>query len=254
MLVNVNSRVNAAVSMFGFYALNYAKSNSDGLGTFPANPYDWTGEYGRASTDVRNRFTVGGSLNTRWNFLLSPLFVYQSGAPFNITTGTDQFGTTLFNARPGIAAGPNTHGVIQTPNGWLNPNPAPGEPILSRNEGRGPGQITMNVRLAKTWGFGPETGTGRAGDSNVLPGGVGPPEGGSRSIFGNSTSSHRYGLTLSLTARNALNHLNPGAITGNISSPLFGQANSLNSGPSGPGVFSENANNRRLEWQLRLAF
>jgi hypothetical protein len=254
IFVNINSRINKAASLFGFYSLNYAMSNTDGLGTFPANPYNWAGEYGRASTDIRNRFTFGGSLNMRWNLLVSPLLIVQSGAPFNITTGSDLYGTTLFNARPGIATNPNTPGAIQTVYGLLDPNPTPGEQILPRNDGRGPGQITMNVRFAKTWGFGPEKGTGRAGASGALPAGTGPPEGGSRSIFGNSSSSRRYDLTLSLTARNLLNHLNPGAITGNITSPLFGQANSLNSGPAGPGVFSENANNRRLEWQLRLAF
>jgi hypothetical protein len=254
IFVNINSRINKAASLFGFYSLNYAMSNTDGLGTLPANPYNWAGEYGRASTDIRNRFTFGGSLNMRWNLLVSPLLIVQSGAPFNITTGSDLYGTTLFNARPGIATNPNTPGAIQTVYGLLDPNPTPGEQILPRNDGRGPGQITMNVRFAKTWGFGPEKGTGRAGASGALPAGTGPPEGGSRSIFGNSSSSRRYDLTLSLTARNLLNHLNPGAITGNITSPLFGQANSLNSGPAGPGVFSENANNRRLEWQLRLAF
>ena len=254
IFVNVNSRINAATSLFGFYSLNYAMSNTDGLGTFPANPYNWAGEYGRAATDIRNRFTFGGSLNTRWNVLLSPLLIIQSGAPFNITTGSDLYGTTLFNARPGIATNPNTPGAIQTVYGLLDPNPTPGEAILPRNDGRGPGQITMNVRLAKTWGFGPEKGSGRPGVSGGLPTATGPPDGGSRSIFGNSSSSRRYDLTLSLTARNLLNHLNPGPITGNITSPLFGQANTLNSGPVGPGVFSENANNRRLEWQLRLAF
>ncbi len=254
MFVNVNSRINAAASLFGFYALTHAMSNSDGLTTFPANPYNWAGEYGRASTDIRNRFTLGGTLNTRWNILLSPLLIIQSGIPFNITTGSDLYGTTLFTARPGIATSPNTPGAVPTVYGLLDPNPTAGEPILPRNDGRGPGQITMNVRLAKTWGFGPEKGTGRAGDSGLSPGGVGPPEGGSRSIFGNASTGHRYNLTLSLTARNLLNHLNPGVITGNITSPLFGQANTLNSGPSGPGVFSENANNRRMEWQLRLAF
>ena len=38
IFVNVNSRINAAASLFGFYVLNHAMSNTDGLGTFPANP------------------------------------------------------------------------------------------------------------------------------------------------------------------------------------------------------------------------
>jgi hypothetical protein len=52
--------------------------------------------------------------------------------------------------------------------------------------------------------------------------------------------------------RNITNHNNPGPITGNIASPLFGQANQ----PAGAGfgVFSEMANNRRFELQMRLTF
>jgi len=52
--------------------------------------------------------------------------------------------------------------------------------------------------------------------------------------------------------RNVLNHNNPGAIIGNIASPLFGRANQ----PAGSStaLFSESANNRRLELQTRLTF
>ena len=44
-----------------------ARSNSDGLNTFRSNPFSDAGEYGPASTDIRNRFTFGGTINTRWN-------------------------------------------------------------------------------------------------------------------------------------------------------------------------------------------
>jgi hypothetical protein len=56
-----------------------------------------------------------------------------------------------------------------------------------------------------------------------------------------------------LSIRNLLNHTNPGPIIGNITSPLFGQANQMAGNQNGEG-FSENANNRRLELQMRLAF
>jgi hypothetical protein len=58
-------------------------------------------------------------------------------------------------------------------------------------------------------------------------------------------------LTLSVSARNLLNHLNPGPIIGNINSPLFGQSNQLG---GGFGAYSDGANNRRLEFQARFAF
>jgi hypothetical protein len=83
--MNVNAKVSKAVSIFSLYALNRAKSDSDDLGTFPANPWNFSGEYGPASTDVRHRATIGGSISTIWNIRLSPFLIVQSGAPFNIT-------------------------------------------------------------------------------------------------------------------------------------------------------------------------
>jgi hypothetical protein len=55
-----------------------------------------------------------------------------------------------------------------------------------------------------------------------------------------------------MSVRNVLNHTNPGPIIGNITSPLFGQANQQVG--SGGGGFSEAANNRRLELQMRFNF
>lgn len=64
------------------------------------NPYNYAGEYGAASTDVRHRELFGGTVNLRWNIRLNPLFTAQTGMPFNITTGEDNYNTTLFTARP----------------------------------------------------------------------------------------------------------------------------------------------------------
>jgi hypothetical protein len=58
-----------------------------------------------------------------------------------------------------------------------------------------------------------------------------------------------------MSIRNVLNHTNPGPIIGNITSPLFGQANqSAGSSTLGGTGFSEAANNRRLELQTRFTF
>ena len=77
--------------------------------------------------------------------------------------------------------------------------------------------------------------------------GGGPP-GGTSALSG----SRRYNLSISMSIRSLFNHTNPGPIIGNITSPLFGQANQ----PAGGGgfIFSEAANNRRLELQMRLTF
>jgi hypothetical protein len=252
-VTNVNSKLNSQISVFSYYALNRARSNSDGLSTFPANPHSFAGEYGPAATDVRHRFVLGGSINTKWNVRFSPYVILQSGIPFDITTGSDLYGTTLFNARPGITTDPNKPGVIQTKYGLLDPNPSPGESIVPRNFGRGPGQFTMNLRVAKTIGLGPRKAEKHV-DTARLATGVNPTApGGMRGVFTAPGSDRRYNLTIGMSARNILNHNNPGPIIGNITSPLFGQANQLAGAPNGEG-FSENASNRRLELQIRLSF
>ncbi len=230
LAVNVNAKVRRNISLAGSYTWNHARSNTDGLGTYPANPYDYAGEYGPAANDIRHTLNASGTIDTRWNIRLSPLINIQSGAPFNITTGSDLYGTTLFNARPGIATDASKPGLIPTPYGLLDPNPVSGESILPRNYGRGPAQVSVNLRVAKTVAFGPE----QAGSSG-------------------SSTTRRYNLSISLSVRNLLNHTNPGPIIGNVTSPLFGLANQM-AGGLGGGGFSENANNRRLELQSRFTF
>jgi hypothetical protein len=76
-------------------------------------------------------------------------------------------------------------------------------------------------------------------------------------IFSNPSTTRRYNLIVSISARNLLNHDNAGPIIGNITSPLFGQANQMAGGGGSFGNsinFSENANQRRLELQLRFTF
>jgi hypothetical protein len=278
LITNVNARLNSNVSLFGFYMWNHAMSNTDGLSTYPANPYNYSGEYGPAATDVHHRVFVGGSVNTKWNVRLSPFMVVQSGPPFDITVGRDVYGDTLFNGRPGFATDPNKAGVIATPYGLLDPNPTPDEKLVPRNFGRGPGSISLNLRLSKTFGFGPSRegsagnasgggpggGGGRRGPGGGNPYGGGGGGGGMGGMFGAPTTSHRYNLIISASARNLLNHNNPGPIIGNITSPLFGLANQPQSGFGGGGGggggggfgggFSENANNRRIELQMRFTF
>ena len=256
LITYVNSKVNRDISLSGSYVLNRALSNTDGIGTFPAKPYDFSGEYGPAATDVRHRFTLTGSINTKWNVRFSPFVVVESGAPFDITVGRDLYGTTLFNGRPGIAQDPSKPDLIQTPYGLLDPNPTLNEKTLSRNFGRGPGALTVNLRIAKVIEFG---GEGSAAPSSG-PGGGGPDRRGTPGVFTPGTpqstpapsAGRHYNLSIAMSVRNLLNHTNPGPIIGNITSPLFGQANQ----PAGSGGFgfSESANNRRLELMMRFTF
>ena len=242
--------------MFGFYMFNCAHSNTDGIGTVPANPYSSSGEYGPASTDMRHRVTMGGSINLKWSIRISPFVVAQSGAPFDITAGNDLFGTTLFNGRPGIAADPSKLGLIQTSYGLLDPNPTAGERLYRATSDAGLGSITMNIRVAKVIGFGKERGAsgGNASSAgatgNPMQAATGRGLGG---LIGAPTTSHRFNVSIGLSIRNLLNHTNPGPIIGNITSPYFGFANQIAGAQNGEG-FYETANNRRLESQIKFTF
>jgi hypothetical protein len=73
-------------------------------------------------------------------------------------------------------------------------------------------------------------------------------------MFSSPPSNRRYTLTIGASIRNLTNHNNPGPVIGNITSPLFGQSNQPAGNSGGGGGFSESANNRRIEFQMRFNF
>jgi len=112
----------------------------------------------------------------------------------------------------------------------------------------------MNLRVGKTFGFGAEK-RAKLADSgpNIDATKINTSGSGMRGLFSAPSSDRRYGLTLSLSARNLTNHLNQGPIIGMITSPLFGRSNQIAGTPNGEGFF-ETASNRRLELQIKFAF
>jgi hypothetical protein len=157
--IGFNNRFNRTISFSAHYSLSKTQNDTDGGGQFPVNSYDFTGEYGRAGFDVRHRFNFFGSINLPWQVSLNPLITYSSGRPFNITTGQDTNLDRLFTERPSFAPesvdcdnpAPN---IVCTRFGNFNRQPAPGEPLIPRNFGEGPGFFAVNMRISKTWSFG----------------------------------------------------------------------------------------------------
>jgi hypothetical protein len=269
------------------FSTNYtfSKTNSDSDGGFPANPYDFSGEYGRAGNDVRHRFMLFGTFRTRWGISLSPLVVVASGLPFNITIGRDLNGDTLFAERPAFATDLTKPGVIVTKFGAFDPNPAPGAQIIPRNYGNGPGSIIANMRVSKTWGFGGErqntnaqgqgsrggAGGDRAGGLGGIGGargggarggeaGGGGRGGGGGGGFGGGggDTAKRYNLTFSMNFQNVLNHANLGKPNGNLSSPFFGisttSGGNFGGFGGGRGGGSTPPYNRLIDASIRFTF
>jgi len=249
LIVNGRIQMGSRLSLFGYYTYNHANSDTAGEDSIPSVPLHIAEDYGRASFDIRNRLFVGGTMGLPRGFRVSPFVIASSGIPFNITTGTDPYGSNAFNTRPAFATCTTTN---QTKYGCFDANPIVGEYTpIPINYGQGPGRFTMNLRVSKTFGFGPAT--------ESAGGGSGPMGGGT---FGRGTGHHgpghgwdagstnrRYALTFSVIGRNIFNNVNLAQPVGNLGSPIFGESNALAGRP-----YSDSSYNRRIDLQLAFSF
>ncbi|HEY3441063.1 MAG TPA: carboxypeptidase regulatory-like domain-containing protein [Paludibaculum sp.] len=268
--------------LFGFYGISHGRSDAEGTA---ADPYNLRAEWGPSSFgDVRHRAVIGTNLPLLWKVSLSPFLMFNSGNPYNITTGRDTNGDGFTAERPSLVAdatsGTCTGGnFVYAPGmGCFNLNPAAGTAI-GRNFARGPSTFTLNLRMSRSWAFGNRGESGVADPGPGGPGGGGPPPGGGMGggmrggggpppgggmgggmrgggpggMFGGSSSGKKYNLTLSASANNVLNHANYGAPSGDLSSPYFGQYRSL-AGGFGPMGGGSSTYNRKIDLQLRFTF
>ncbi len=259
LIVNSNIRVGSKLSLFGYYTLNYVKSDVSGASGFPSNQYNLMQDYGRAGFDTRHRLFLGGTIALPYAFRLNPFIVASSGVPFNITLGEDLNGDSIYNDRPGVATDLNRPSVVVTRFGTFDTQPIAGQALVPINYGTSDPRFTMHLRVSKTFGLGsrkaegggrPEMGPGVSGG----PGGRGHAHGGfGRAMGGPMTlgaaTDRRYNLTFSAAVRNLFNNVNLAAPIGNLSSPLFGESNSLAGGP-----FSSHGANRRIDLQATFNF
>ena len=230
LVFNIYNDSNRYVTAFGSFILNNAKGDTDGSESFPANSYDLTQEYGRAFLDSRYRFIGGGTFLAPWGIRLSPIVIASSGRPFNITTGRDTNGDTLFTERPSFATDLQKPGVVVTRWGAFDTNPEPGQTLIPRNFGEGPRFLLTILRVNKTFALG------------------------NAPIIAGKRGEQPYKLSLSVQVMNLFNHTNAGTVIGNLSSPLFGQSNATSRGSFSDGSAAGSFNNRRIELQLRFNF
>jgi Carboxypeptidase regulatory-like domain len=255
LIVNTNMRMGAKVQLFGYYVLNYANSDTSGVSSFPMNSYNVSEDYGRASFDMRNRVFMGGSFGMPYNFRLSPFLIAWSGAPFNIVTSNDLNNDSILNDRPAFAAPGATCGapIYCTSLGNFNAAPGPNDKIIPIDYGSGPAHVTLNLRLAKTFAFGPKVKGGGPSPGGGPGGGRGGGRGGP--LFGGgpmgppSASDRRYNFTIGASARNIFNKVNLANPSGILGSRFFDTSNGLASGP-----FNNSPANRRIDLQATFSF
>jgi len=260
LMFNGNARL-SGINLFGFYALSWADANTSGATFFPTSNTDTHVDYGRATFARRQFGVIGGSMQFRYGITASPFLIAQAGTPYNIITGADPLGTGILNQRPFFANGDhgncfNASDFSATQNGGLTPVPI--------NYCTGPANATINLRLAKVFGFGERTGpppsTGGQGRRNGgSPGSGGRSGGGGRGGsggfgggpmgMGGGNSGHRYTFTLGAQAMNLFNMVPYGTPTSSLNSPRFGQFTTLATQP-----FSSQTAVRRITLQASFNF
>ncbi|MFL6228068.1 MAG: TonB-dependent receptor domain-containing protein, partial [Pyrinomonadaceae bacterium] len=214
--------VNGRISKFNFwssYSLNHTKSRDGGTSGSPFDPYDFGGEWSRSNYDIRHFFYAGGSSPLPHGFSLNTFIIANSGPPFNITTGRDTNGDTFFSERPAFATDLSKPGVVVTPLGAFDPNPAPGQAVIPRNFAQGPSFFSVNLGLEKVFKFGraipPKNAAAAVSNANAVTSAESPKPPPKQPV------QRPYQLALSLYANNLLNHTNRGTPVGNMASPYF---------------------------------
>ena len=142
--VNVNGTLKK-VQFWSGYNLNKSRSTDGGQSGSPFDAYDFSHEFARGPFNSLSFMYGGGSYNAPHGINLNMFMIANSGYPFNITTGRDTNGDTFFSERPAFATDLNEPGVIVTPLGAFDPTPSPGQTIIPRNFGRGPGFVSVNM-------------------------------------------------------------------------------------------------------------
>ena len=166
-------RVGKLFKPYAQYVLS--KTTNDTAGTFslPADNFDLRPESGPADFDRRHRVNVMGTLALPRDFRTGLVLSVASGLPYDITTGFDDNGDTMANDRP---------------------------PGVTRNTGRGPHTLQLDLRFAKTIDL--------------------------ARFRREAQSEKRDSLVLMVDVFNAINRTNVNALVGVLSSPFFGRANS----------------------------
>jgi hypothetical protein len=216
LLINLIWRAGKNMTLWSTYTLSRTRSDTDSPDTFPSDSYDLKGEYSRSSQQAPHTVYVGGWIRLPGGVDLTPLTLWRDGVPFNITTGQDRNGDSLYTDRPAFATDLSRPSVVMTRYGAFDLAPMPGQTIIPRNYGDSPSFFIANLRVGKTFPM-----------------------------------TRKTSLTLSIQGTNILNRTNLGTPIGNLGSPLFGTSN-MSAGDWGFGA--NQAGNRRFEAMMHVGF
>jgi hypothetical protein len=227
--VNINARIGRTLSLYGYDFVNFAKSDTGGPTTFPSVPGHIAADYGRAIFDVRNRVYVGGSLSLPLAFTLSSTVVAWSGAPYNVTLGSDFNKDSIYNDRPMFLPGRGGANCSDA-SSFGRPASNIGYTPIPINYCTGPSLFVTYMRLVKNFGFGPK-------DES------------SKSTGRGSDTGRRYNVSFGAQFQNLFNDANLGPPQGVLISPQFGRSTQLAGSP-----FASSSALRRIYLQSSISF
>jgi hypothetical protein len=281
LIVNVNARFSAKLSLTGFYAGSWANSDGGG-GSSPSNSYDLRQDYGRAAFIRPQWVFLMGNYTGPWAITFNPFLVAQAGQPYNVTSPYDLTGDAFFNDRPAYATSstPIAGNVVQTSFSPLDVVPQIGEKLVPISLGNSPSSVAVNLRVGRTFGIGPKVqspggpppggggGGGRGGGGGFGGGFGGGPFGGGggggpRGLGGGGANSNakKYSLNFNVQALNLFNDIDLGKPVGGIQPTLdpatgnygpgaqFGKSSGL-----AGGIFSTSSAARRIFFQAAFQF
>jgi hypothetical protein len=180
------------MSVFTNFVLGRSFNNTDGAFSTPATG-NLADDWGPSPGDIRRRFNLNWSSqqlrNTNFNLNLNAA----SAPPYTIRSGIDTNGDLVFNDRP--------TGV-------------------GRGSARGSSQWSVNGFFTYFWQF---------GKPMTMPGGISfRSDGGALSASqGAAQSAGRFRLSLNVNVQNLTNHANYTSYIGTLTSPQFGQPQSV---------------------------
>ena len=177
------------------YRWSHQTGDTDGPFSLPADNFDLRAERGPSAQDVRHFFSAMVNRQIVRNLNLMVIASANSARPYNVTTGRDDNGDTVFTDRP---AG------------------------VGRNSARGDSRFEVTTRLAYGFDFG-----GKRAAEDAAGGAPRAIRIGAGGVDGlPSAGGQKYRLELFVSASNLLNTANLSGYSGVVASPFFGQATS----------------------------
>jgi hypothetical protein len=213
---NLNLNPTRRLYLFAFYVAQRDHSDANGTSWFASNPYNIRQDYGRDDSDTGQSFYTGATINLPYGFSVQPFLSARTGRPFNITTGTDLNGDTIYNDRPAFATDLSRPSVVRTAYGNFDTAPMLSQTIIPYNYGHGPGLVWVDLQLNEAFHIGPRSAMKAASQPIPAARAGSPPH-----------LERPWTLSFSAETQNLFNHVNPGQPIGVLSSPLFGRALSV---------------------------